>query len=165
MFGTFAYVGADLNQRLGLSFSAVGGVLAAFGVGGLLYVASVKILLGRLGERWMILGGSILLCMSYSALALGTHWSAAFAAIAAAAFGFYMLHNTLQVHATQMSPRARSTAVGVFSSALYLGQSAGVAAAAPFFDRLGALPIYLTAAFVFPLLALWLSSLLKKPNA
>ncbi len=162
MFGTFAYVGADLNLRLGLGFSAVGAVLGAFGVGGLLYVAMVKVLVSRLGERRMILGGSVLLCAGYLALAFGSHWAIAFCAIVTVALGFYMVHNTLQVHATQMSPQARATAVGIFSSALYLGQSAGVAAAAPFFDRLGALPIYLTAALVFPLLALWLASLLKK---
>lgn len=162
MFGTFAFVGADLNLRLGLSFSAVGAVLAAFGVGGLLYVASVKLLVGKLGERRMILTGSALLCTGYLALAFGAHWAIAFVAIVIVALGFYMVHNTLQVHATQMSPKARATAVGIFSSSLYLGQSAGVAAAAPFFDKLGALPIYVTAAFVFPLLALWLASLLKK---
>ena len=49
--------------------------------------------------------------------------------------GFYMLHNTLQTNATQMSPEARGTAVGLFSAALYLGQTAGVAAAAPVIDR------------------------------
>jgi len=162
MFGTFAYVGADLNIRLGLSFSAVGAVLAAFGVGGLLYVASVKLLVRHLGERRMVLTGSVLLCAGYLALAFGHHWAIAFGAIVITSLGFYMVHNTLQVHATQMSPQARATAVGVFSSALYLGMSADVAAAAPFFDRLGALPIYLTAAFVFPLLALCLASLLKK---
>ena len=46
-----------------------------------------------------------------------------------------MLHNTLQTNATQMSPEARGTAVGLFSAALYLGQTAGVAAAAPVIDR------------------------------
>ena len=45
--------------------------------------------------------------------------------------GFYMLHNTLQTNATQMAPQARGTAVALFSSALYLGQSLGVALAAP----------------------------------
>src|ERR1700755_688476 len=51
--------------------------------------------------------------------------------------GFYMLHNTLQTNATQMSPEARGTAVGVFSAALYLGQTAGVAGVAFVVDRAG----------------------------
>src|SRR3712207_7161731 len=49
------------------------------------------------------------------------------AAVLAIGLGFYMLHNTLQTNATQMTPEARGTAVSVFSSALYIGQMAGVA--------------------------------------
>ena len=48
-------------------------------------------------------------------------------AITAIGLGFYMLHNTLQTNATQMTPEARGTAVAIFSSALYLGQTLGVA--------------------------------------
>ena len=59
--------------------------------------------------------------------------------------GFYMLHNTLQTNATQMSPEARGTAVGLFSAALYLGQTVGVAAAAPVVDHHGATPVFLIA--------------------
>ena len=53
--------------------------------------------------------------------------------------GFYMLHNTLQTNATQMSPEARGTAVALFSSALYLGQTARRrTVAALVIDRVGA---------------------------
>ena len=37
-----------------------------------------------------------------------------------------MLHNTLQVQATQMAPAARGTAVTLFASVLFFGQSSGV---------------------------------------
>ena len=47
-----------------------------------------------------------------------------------AGFGFYMLHNTLQTCATQLSDSARGAAVSMFVCAVFLGQSAGVAAAA-----------------------------------
>jgi predicted MFS family arabinose efflux permease len=43
-----------------------------------------------------------------------------------AGLGFYMLHNTLQVQATQMAPAARGTAVTLFASSLFFGQSTGV---------------------------------------
>ena len=59
-----------------------------------------------------------------------------------------MLHNTLQTNATQMTPEARGTAVAIFSSALYLGQTAGVAAGGVVFDRLTAVPLFLVAAAV-----------------
>ena len=57
-----------------------------------------------------------------------------------------MLHNTLQTNATQMTPEARGTAVAIFSSALYLGQTAGVAANSVIFDRFTAVPVFLIAA-------------------
>jgi MFS transporter, YNFM family, putative membrane transport protein len=66
-----------------------------------------------------------------------------------------MFHNTLQTKATQMTPEARGTAVAIFSSALYFGQTAGVAAGALVIDRLGAMPLFLGTAVAFPALALW----------
>jgi len=41
--------------------------------------------------------------------------------------GFYMLHNTLQINATQMAPERRGAAVAAFASCFFLGQSTGVA--------------------------------------
>ena len=63
-------------------------------------------------------------------LAVEPFWWIAPVAVAALGLGYYMLHNTLQTNATQMLPEARGTAVA-FSSALFLGQTAGVALAAP----------------------------------
>src|SRR5262249_28480972 len=50
MFGAFAYVGADLHLRFGLSFTAVGMVVGAFGVGGLIYALTVPQLIRRFGQ-------------------------------------------------------------------------------------------------------------------
>ncbi|MBI4275474.1 MAG: MFS transporter [Rhizobiales bacterium] len=155
MFAAFAYIGADLHARAGLGFSAVGGVLAAFGVGGLAYVLSVHLLVARLGQIGLVLGGGALLALSYVALAVAPLWWVAIAAVAVIGLGFHMLHNTLQVNATQMAPKARATAIGIFSAALYLGQSAGVAAAAPIVDRFTAAPVFVAVAILFPLLAAW----------
>ena len=55
----------------------------------------------------------------------------------------------------QMTPQARSTAVAIFSSALYFGQTAGVAVGALVIDRLGATPLFLGTAVAFPALAIW----------
>ena len=43
--------------------------------------------------------------------------------------GFYMMHNTLQTHATQMAPERRGAAVSSFAACFFLGQSAGVGVA------------------------------------
>jgi len=41
---------------------------------------------------------------------------------------FYMLHSTLQTHATQMDPARRGAAVATFALCYFLGQAAGVSA-------------------------------------
>ena len=102
MFGAFAYVGADLHLRFGLSFTLVGIVVGTFGVGGLIYAASVTQLVGRLGQTGLALYGSVLLGLAYLMLALApTPWIAPIA-VTAIGLGFYMLHNTLQTNATQI---------------------------------------------------------------
>src|SRR5262245_72737 len=73
-WGAFAYVGADLHLRFGLSFSAVGLIVGSFGIGGLIYVASVQTLVTRLGQRGLALGGGILLGLAYLILAAGVTW-------------------------------------------------------------------------------------------
>jgi len=67
-----------------------------------------------------------------------------------AGFGFYMLHNTLQVQATQMAPAARGTAVTLFASVLFFGQSTGVLLMAQSVD-MGWLAYAFSAAAVFVL--------------
>jgi MFS transporter, YNFM family, putative membrane transport protein len=73
-----------------------------------------------------------------------------------------MLHNTLQTNATQMTPQARGTAVALFSAAVYLGQTAGVALAAPIVDRAGAAPLFVIVAVLLPLLGMWFAAELKR---
>jgi predicted MFS family arabinose efflux permease len=162
MFAAFAYIGADLHARQGMSFSAVGLVLASFGAGGLAYVLGVQTLVNRLGQIGLIVWGCALLSAGYLALALVPVWWAAAAAIAGIGLGFYMLHNTLQMNATQMAPQVRATALALFSSALYLGQSAGVAVAAPAVDRHGAAPVFVAAALLWPLFGGWFVGRLRR---
>lgn len=162
MFAAFAYIGADLHARQGMSFSAVGLVLAAFGAGGMAYVLNVQTLVNRLGQSGLVIWGGAMLCASYLALAFIPVWWAAVAAIIVIGLGFHMVHNTLQVNATQMAPDSRATALALFSSALYLGQSIGVALAAPVVDHYGAVPVFVATALLWPLLAFWFVGELRR---
>jgi predicted MFS family arabinose efflux permease len=155
MWGAFAYVGADLHQRFALRFTIIGVVVATFGLGGLLYAAFVQQLVVAFGQRGLAAAGGILCGAGYLILAFGFAWWLAPAAVTMIGLGFYALHNTLQTNATQMTPQARGTAVAIFSSAIYLGQSAGVALGAIAFDRLGPAPLFGTPAVVLPLLGFW----------
>jgi predicted MFS family arabinose efflux permease len=161
-WGVFAFVGADLHLRFGLSFTAIGLIVGTFGIGGLIYAASVQQLVNRLGAPGLAIFGGGLLGLAYLVLAIGAAWWLAPIAVTAIGLGFYALHNTMQTNATQMTPEARGTAVGIFSSAIYLGQTLGVATAALVFDRFTAVPLFLATAAALPLLALWFASKLER---
>jgi predicted MFS family arabinose efflux permease len=161
MFGAFAYVGADLHLRFGLSFTLVGIMVGTFGIGGLIYVLSVKSLVRRLGQRGLAANGGIALGVAFLTLATARFWWITPMAIALIGLGFYMLHNTLQTNATQMSPEARGTAVALFASVFYIGQTVGVALVAPIVDHQGAPPAFVAAAILLPALGLWFSSRIK----
>jgi len=158
-------VGADLHLRFGLSFTLVGLIVGAFGLGGLTYAATVPLLVARFGQTGLAQLGGLTLGLSFLALALAPVWWIAPVAVTAIGLGFYMLHNTLQTNATQMSPQARGTAVSVFSAALYIGQSLGVAAGSLVIDRAGAAAIFSTAALLLPLLGFWFGWLLRRRRA
>jgi predicted MFS family arabinose efflux permease len=162
MFGAFTYVGADLHLRFGVSFTLVGLYVAAFAIGGLLYSLSVRVLVNRFGQIGLAASGGSLLGLAFAALALEPHAYIAPLAITAIGLGFYMLHNTLQTNATQMVPEARGTAVAIFSSALYLGQTLGVAANGVIFNRLTGVPVFLIAAAGLTALGLWFARALKR---
>ncbi len=161
-WGAFAYIGADLHLRFGLTYTLVGLTVGCFGIGGLIYAGMVKLLVRRLGQIGLAIGGSLVLALAYVTLATGLAWWLAPLATTAIGLGFYMLHNTLQTNATQMTPEARGTAVALFSSALYVGQTAGVALGALVIDRVGATPLFLGAAAAIPALALWFAGELKR---
>jgi predicted MFS family arabinose efflux permease len=161
-WGAFAYVGADLHLRFGLSFAAIGMIVGTFGIGGLLYAAAVGPLVDRFGQTGLAIFGGVMLGLAYLVLAVGAAWWLAPLAVTAIGLGYYALHNTLQTNATQMTPQARATAVGIFSSAIYLGQMLGVAVAALIFDRFTAVPLFIATAVVLPALAWWFAGRLRR---
>ena len=165
MWGAFAYVGADLYLRFGLSFTLIGVIVATFGIGGLLYAALVPRLVGRFGQTGLAGFGGLLVGLAYLALAFAPTWWIAPMTVIAIGLGFYMLHSTLQTNATQMSPQARGTAVALFSSAFYVGQSVGVAGGSLLVDRAGAPAIFIVAALALPILGLWFAAMLRRRKA
>jgi predicted MFS family arabinose efflux permease len=126
VFGAMAFMPTHLHQHYGLSVVAAGSVMMLYGVGGLLYSQMARRWLAWLGERGLVKTGAGLVASGMLLLAWGSApWLGMWACLTAG-LGFYMLHNTLQVQATQMAPAARGTAVTLFASSLFLGQSTGV---------------------------------------
>jgi MFS transporter, YNFM family, putative membrane transport protein len=165
MFGALAYVGADLHHRFGLGLGMVGALLASFGAGALLFAASASWLVPKLGQPGLAAVGALLLAAGYGTLVVMPWLWLAVPAIACIGLGFYMLHNTLQVNATQMAPEARGLAVSLFAFFLFTGQSLGVALGAPVVDRFGARPVFAIAAVILILIAFWFRARLIRQTA
>lgn len=136
-FGVLAMWASHLHQVLGLPLSAAGAIVALFGLGGMLYMAVARHLIRRFGEQGLVLLGVALLGLSALVLGFTPYWPLTIPASLLAGFGFFMFHNTMQANATQMAPAARGTAVSLFASALFLGQSVGVLLAASLIERIG----------------------------
>ena len=134
VFGALAYTPAYLIERFGVSPAVAGTSAAVFGLGGMVFLATAKRLLARLGEHGLALTGGLSLAGAFLVLLATPDWRAAPPAALLAGFGFYMLHNTLQTHATQMVPAMRGAAVAMFASALFFGQALGAAAGGWFTD-------------------------------
>lgn len=136
-FGTLAFVPSQLESHFGLSATLAGGLMALYGIGGLLYSQMARRWLGWFGERGLARLGSLLVAAGLLLLAWShALWLAALGCLLAG-LGFYMLHNTLQTQATQMAPHARGSAVTLFACMLFFGQSTGVLLTAMTVDRGG----------------------------
>jgi predicted MFS family arabinose efflux permease len=152
--GALAFTAYHAHRYLGLGIAASGTLVAAFAGGGLIYAAVSGRLVPRLGERGLVLAGGICIGIGYIGLALAPGPGIAVASLVSLGAGLYMLHNTLQVHATQMAPESRGAAVALFAFCLFGGQSAGVWLAAHVVDAAGTRPVFAIAAVGLPLLAL-----------
>ena len=146
--GAVTFVPSLLQGRFGLSASAAGAVLMGYGLGGLLYTRAAPWMLRRASSAAVAGIGTGLLSLSWLALAVLPDWRAAPLLCGGAGLGFYMLHSALQTTATQIAPAARGTAVSLFASALFFGQSIGVWALSWAVDRSG------------PAVGLWVAGLL-----
>ena len=129
-YGPFAFIASHVHQAFGLSLSSSGAVVMMFGLGGVVFAVSSRHLVPRLREIGLAKWGGVCMACALLAIGFGPNWWWALAGCFLAGLGFYMLHNTLQVNATQMVPDRRGAAVSAFASCFFLGQSAGVLAGA-----------------------------------
>ena len=128
-YGLFPYMGELLlaTTEPGSHVISVetGLVLGAFGIGGLLYAASVRRLLRLFGVRRMCLIGSTVAALCYAAIAISPYWWLDAAVMFCAGVSFYMLHNSMQTEATELAPAARGSAVALFACGFFAGQGLG----------------------------------------
>lgn len=163
IFGALTFAGASLHLRFGLGLGWVGAMLACFAMGGLLYSFVVGALLRHFQPSALMRTGGALSAFGLLVLGLSPFLWTMPIAITVMGFGFYLIHNPLQVHATQILPSARGTGVALFATFLFLAQSFGVALGAPLVDAWGLWPVCVISACIMAIAGDWLARRLGAP--
>lgn len=152
-FGAFPMV-APLMVAHGLGDAVEAGlVLAAFATGGAFYSLAVPVLVRRLGLSGMMGVGGISLGVLFITAALAPSLTLVAGVFALGGFCFYMLHNVLQILATELAPEARGSAVALFASSFFIGQAVGAVVMAQMAARIGVEQVFLLAGGVLIALA------------
>ena len=126
VFAPFPYMGQLLNQQAGGAVpTQTGLVLAAFGIGGIVYGLAVRRIVAALGVRRMCAIGSAVLAVAYAGFVVLPAWWLYALVMAVCGMGYYMLHNCLQIEATELAPSARGSAVALFACGFFVGQALG----------------------------------------
>jgi predicted MFS family arabinose efflux permease len=146
IFGTFAFMAAHLHTTFGLPLATAGAALMGFGAGGVAFSLGAQRLVAGLGEVRLACCGAGAVAVALVAMACAPAWWWAVPGCFAMGMGFYMQHNTLQTHATQMAPQRRGAAVAAFASCFFLGQAAGVWLAGQAVARHGTRPMLVAGA-------------------
>ena len=84
---------------------------------------SFVILLATRALAFAILVMSLDILLGYTGLAFSGSLILSTLSIATVGAGFYMFHTTVQIHITQVAPEARGSAVALFATFLFLGNT------------------------------------------
>jgi predicted MFS family arabinose efflux permease len=123
--GMFPYV-ALLLLASGETHSSYSGIIiAGFGLGGIMLSLSLPFLVVRVTERQLMLTGAAGAAIAFVLIAFNMAWYIQAAVFVLFGLGFYMLHNCIQVHVTDLSQTARGAALSMHSSAFFSGQAIG----------------------------------------
>jgi predicted MFS family arabinose efflux permease len=123
--GMFPFVALLLLVNGTTRSSYAGIVIGAFGLGGILFSLSLPILVARVTERHMMLAGAVCACAAFILISLNMIWYLQVPVFLLFGIGFYMLHNCIQVHVTDLSQTARGAALSLHSASFYFGQAIG----------------------------------------
>lgn len=125
IFGLMPYMAA-LLQGWGEPSPAIAGiVIGGFAFGGIVYSFLVSRLLPLFGERGMMIGGGVGMALLLAIVALGGPWMVQLVLFIFLGVGFFMLHGSIQVYATELAPQARASAVALHAFSFFVGHALG----------------------------------------
>jgi len=110
----------------------------------------------------MIIGGAALVGVQLMAVALGPEWRLQLLGLVFMGWGFYMIHGSLQVFASELSAEARATALSLHAFFFFMGQTVGPIAYGFGIQHVGKVPTLLTAGTVMIVLGFICAKLLRQ---
>jgi MFS transporter, DHA1 family, inner membrane transport protein len=162
VLGLFPYIASFLFEQGVTSLSISGLVIAGFAVGGLFYTISVSRLLPRFGVKRMMVAGALLMGLQLAIVAFGPLWQLQALSFVLMGWGFYMIHGSLQVFASELSVEARATALSLHSFFFFMGQTVGPIAYGFGILNVGKVPTMLTSAIIIVVLGVVCARLLHQ---
>jgi predicted MFS family arabinose efflux permease len=149
IFGLFPFIALLLLAAGEPRASIAGLVIAGFSGGGVIYALLVPRLVARWRPDQLMIAGGIIAAFSLGIVAFDFAWPVQLAAFTLLGFGFYTLHASIQVQATELSPGARGAAMSMHSFFFFVGHASGPVLYGLGFVRLGsALTIALAALII-----------------
>lgn len=165
VFGPLAFVPAYLHERHEIAVAWAGGISGLFAAGALIYAFYANYFVRRSGEYRLAVAGGCLMAFAFAVYWFSSVWYWGVLASILSGLGYYLLHAVLQTHATQMAPAIRGTAVALFASFLFFGQSVGVILASVAVDHLDLAAVFPIGIFGLPILAIVFAWRLQKRQA
>lgn len=163
LYGIFPFIAVLLAAR-GEGRAAIAGVvIGGFAIGGFVYSAFVSLLLRRLGERGMMIGGGLLMASGLLIVAVGLDWPVEFATFLVIGLGFYSLHGVIQVYVTELAPSARGLAMALHGCSFFLGHAFGPVLYRFGFDHVGVPGMNAISATVLVGVSLMCAAKLRRP--
>jgi len=123
--GMFPYVALLLLASGETRSSYAGMVIGGFGLGGILFSLSLPYIVVRVTERHLMLMGAVCAAIAFLLISLNFRWYFEVPVFLLFGLGFYMLHNCIQVHVTDLSQTARGAALSLHSCSFFFGQAIG----------------------------------------
>jgi predicted MFS family arabinose efflux permease len=125
IFGLFPFVALLLLAAGEPRASIAGAVIAGFSLGGVIYALAVPRLVARWRTDQLMIGGGVLAAFALAIVSFDPVWPVLFAAFTLLGFGFYTMHASIQVTATELAPSARGAAMSLHSFSFFMGHASG----------------------------------------
>lgn len=165
VFGLFPFVALLLHAAGETRATIAGAVIAGFSLGGVFYALTVPMLVSRWRPDQLMIGGGVLAALSLAVAAFNFAWPIQFAAFTMLGFGFYSMHASIQVTATELSSTARGAAMSLHSFFFFVGHASGPVVYGLGFMKLGSALTISAAALVALAIGLVTAHLLRERPA